>query len=256
MVDEIKTHQLSAQQASKRLGISRSTLRRWEQKGHVKSIFSPGGRRLYNVPNTLSMCEMQRESQSRHHATTMPSETSTADESIHSPAKHYIYARVSSHKQQSDLQRQVENLQYSFPNHTTITDIASGINWQRRGLKTLLEHASKGMVKSITVAHRDRLCRFAFELLEHVFKLFGAEINVVHSCATTNQMQSEQQELAEDLMAINTVFICRQQERRAAISKRLKANQTQQETQIHHQTQPAQIKEKEVDGRGEDGESE
>ena len=162
--------------------------------------------------------------------------------------QHILYARVSSLKQKPDLERQVAALQSAFPGRAVVTDIASGINWQRQGLNTLLERASKGDLGSITVAHRDRLCRFAYELLEHVFKLFSVEIHVVHAPATADDATSEQQELAEDLMAINTVFICRQQGRRAAAARRAKRKSIQ-ETSLHNQTSSHQEQETEDDAR-------
>jgi predicted site-specific integrase-resolvase len=71
----------------------------------------------------------------------------------------YIYARVSSTKQRPDLDRQCTDLQEAYPEHVLVKDIASGVNFKRRGMQTLLEQALKGMVSEIVVLHRDRLAR-------------------------------------------------------------------------------------------------
>ncbi len=68
----------------------------------------------------------------------------------------------------------------------------------------------------IVVAHRDRLCRFAFDLIEYIFRLNGTTIVVVHSCNDPSTAASAANELAQDILAINTVFICRMQGQRSA----------------------------------------
>jgi len=79
------------------------------------------------------------------------------------------------------------------------------------------------------VAHRDRLCRFAYDLLEHVFILNGTKVIVVHADDDTST--SAAQELSEDILAINTVFICRMQGRRAAENRRRRRGQQRQQEQ-------------------------
>lgn len=136
----------------------------------------------------------------------------------------YIYARVSSKKQEKDLERQVQLLRARYPSYPVITDIGSGINFKRSGLRTLLERSRRGLVKEIVLAHRDRLCRFAFDLLSYVFKLNDTQIIVVFS--ESEPSTSSLYELSEDILAINTVFICRLQGRRAAEHRKQKETST------------------------------
>ena len=96
-------------------------------------------------------------------------------------------------------------MQEKYPNHKLISDIGSGINFKRKGLRTILELSSKGMVSEVVVAYRDRLCRFAFELVEWFLQLHGVKLLVLHE----NLDSSGQSELAEDLLAIINVFNCR-----------------------------------------------
>ncbi|KAJ3249738.1 hypothetical protein HK104_007574, partial [Borealophlyctis nickersoniae] len=107
-----------------------------------------------------------------------------------------------------------------YPSHHVITDIGSGINFKRSGLRTLLERSRRGLVKEIVLALRDRLCRFAFDLLSYIFKLNDTKIIVVFS--DPEPSASSLQELSEDILAINTVFICRLQGRRAAEHRKLR----------------------------------
>jgi len=209
--------------SSKQLGVSSRTLRRWHAQGLIKAERTYSGVRLYNINHVLSS----------------PTNTFSASSSApftptEQPSK-YIYARVSSPKQRSDLERQKQHLQQLYPSHLILTDIASGINWKRPGLKTLLERSSHGLVTEVVVAHRDRLCRFAFDLIEYVLRLNGTKIVVVQSSDDTSSSASAANELAQDILAINTVFICRMQGRRSAENRQRRRNE---ETQSRSNPKP------------------
>jgi predicted site-specific integrase-resolvase len=125
----------------------------------------------------------------------------------------YIYARVSSKKQVEDLHRQVEYLQSSntkYIDYTVITDVASGINFKRKGLQTILDSCLQGIVGEIVIAHRDRLCRFGFELLQFIVERSNGKIIVIDDTIdkTTEQI------LAEDLLSIIHIYSCRKMGKR------------------------------------------
>jgi predicted site-specific integrase-resolvase len=65
------------------------------------------------------------------------------------------------------------------------------------------------------------LCRFAFELLEYIFHINGTRLLVHYQEDTTPD-----DELSNDILAINTVFICRLQGRRAAGNRRKRTGNT------------------------------
>jgi predicted site-specific integrase-resolvase len=94
------------------------------------------------------------------------------DDSIETPKKiNFLYSRVSSKKQLDDLSRQTEFLRSYRPEYASydaITDIASGINFKRRGLQTILDACLQRVIGEVVIAHRDRLCRFGFELVESI----------------------------------------------------------------------------------------
>ena len=183
-------------QATKKLGISSDTLRCWLKQGKVTAKTSPGIC-LYNI----SCIFPELTSQDADNTTTASAATK----------KGFLYARVSSVKQKEDLERQKQLLSSRFPTYELISDIRSRINFKRKGLQTLLEQSCKGLVGEIVVTHRDRLCRFAYELLKYVFSLNSTKLVVLFDDSTTDE-----HELSEDILAINTVFICRLQGRRAA----------------------------------------
>jgi len=111
---------------------------------------------------------------------------------------------VSSYKQKDDLDRQIEFMSIRFPEAEVVKDIGSDINFKRKGLKTILESAINGDKLKLVVAHKDRLCRFGFELIEWIIKRNHGEILVL-----SKSELSPQTELTQDLLTILRVFSCK-----------------------------------------------
>ena len=115
-----------------------------------------------------------------------------------------IYARVSTRKQIEHLETQIQDLQAKFPSAIVFRDCASGLNFRRKGLLSLLQQVLAGNVRVVHVAYRDRLCRFAYDLIERVFKHCGTTITV-----EAHDSSSPESELADDVLSIITVFSAR-----------------------------------------------
>ena len=115
------------------------------------------------------------------------------------------YARVSSHTQKDDLERQVELIkEYAKEKGWDIEilkDIGSGLKEDRRNFKKLLKMVMNREVSKVIVAYPDRLTRFGFKILEEFFKSYGTEIVVINKRAKTPQ-----EELIEDLITIISHF--------------------------------------------------
>jgi predicted site-specific integrase-resolvase len=136
------------------------------------------------------------------------------------PARSRIaYCRVSSKKQADDLRRQEDFYRSDYPDHELVSDIGSGINFKRRGMQTILERVMRGEVEEIVVSHRDRLCRFAFELIEFVCIKNDTKLLVLDK----TEHQSANEELADDVLSIIHVFSCREMGKRRYKSKKDKA---------------------------------
>lgn len=163
---------------SAQLSVDTHTLSQWAKNGKLQCIKTIGGHHRYILP-----ASRQEEYQK----------------------KKFIYARVSSFKQSDDLQRQIAFLQARYPNHVVVKDIGSGLNFKRKGLKTILDAAFAGNVSEIVVAHRDRLCRFGFELLKYILEKLEVSIEVL----SDQNVQEPANELATDLLSIITVFTAR-----------------------------------------------
>ncbi|NLK76114.1 MAG: IS607 family transposase, partial [Clostridiales bacterium] len=130
------------------------------------------------------------------------------------------YCRVSSNKQKDDLQRQIENMKLYLMAQgkpfEIISDIGSGINYKKKGLRELIKLITQNQVEKVVVLYKDRLLRFGFELVEYIASLYNCEIEIIDSTE-----KSEQQELVEDLVQIITVFSCKLQGKRSNKARKL-----------------------------------
>ncbi|RLG83624.1 MAG: IS607 family transposase [Thermoprotei archaeon] len=168
------------------IGISYRTFKRWVSEGRIHVVRTPTGR--IRVPYS----EVERILGEKPEV----KETRAA-----------IYARVSSNDQKSDLERQVQHLtQYcSVKGYRVIdilSDIASGLKTNRRGLLKLFNHVVNKQVDVVVITYKDRLTRFGFEHLEYFFKQYGVKIEVVYG----EELKDAYQELVDDLLAIVTSF--------------------------------------------------
>lgn len=86
---------------------------------------------------------------------------------------------------------------------------------------SILELCFQGMVGEVVVAHKDRLARFGVDLLEWLFKKTGTQLVVLdHTNCDEDQCRTSEQELAEDLLAVVTVFVAKNNGRRAQENRR------------------------------------
>ena len=97
-----------------------------------------------------------------------------------------------------------------------ISDIGSGINYNKKGLNQLIDMITNSEIERIVILYKDRLLRFGFELIENLCEKYGVEIEIIDTTEKT-----EEQELVEDMIQIVTVFSCRLQGKRANKAKKM-----------------------------------
>lgn len=189
----------SIREFSKILGVSAQTLRNWDAKGKLHPHHtSSNGYRYYSQEQLNQVMNIKP----------------NLDRLV------IGYCRVSSNKQKDDLERQIENMKMYLTAqgkpYEIITDIGSGINYNNKGLKELIQRITQNKVEKIVVLYKDRLLRFGFELVEYIASLHDCNIEVID-----NTEKTEQQELVEDLVQIITVFSCKLQGKRANKTRKL-----------------------------------
>ena len=184
---------------SKILGVSAQTLRNWDAKGKLHPHHtSSNGYRYYSQEQLNQVMNIKPK----------------LDRLV------IGYCRVSSNKQKDDLERQIENMKMYLTAqgkpYEIITDIGSGINYNNKGLKELIQRITQNKVEKVVVLYKDRLLRFGFELVEYIASLHDCNIEIIDDTEKT-----EQQELVEDLVQIITVFSCKLQGKRANKTRKL-----------------------------------
>lgn len=149
---------------------------------------------------------------------------------IKSKSECVIYARVSTKKQDiaGNLDRQVGRLtSYVLDNKMSISpiikEVASGINENRKGLKSLLSMIEKEPIDYLVVEYKDRLARFGYNYLETYCRSLGVEMLTIEQ----QKKKELNEEMVEDLITIMTSFSARLYGRRG--SKKIKKTLTELE---------------------------
>ena len=192
---------LTVQEASLYTGIGIQTIRKMADSKKISCFKTDTGHRRINRESLQRLCNLD-----------IPVETSGENQKPETSRQNYLYTRVSSRKQVDDLSRQVEYVQRpEYANYMLIQDIGSGINFKRKGLQTILDACIQNTIGEVVVAHKDRLSRFGFDLIESIIIKGGGKITLLD----VPENKSSEQELADDLLSIVHIFSCRQMGKRS-----------------------------------------
>jgi putative resolvase len=143
-------------------GVSASTLRRWEKEEKMFPYRrTKGGHRRYNLSQLMG--EEKKES------------------NPHQQQLVIGYARVSATKQRKELITQQEHLRIFAQKHgwrieRIFTDIASGMNEQRKGLQALLNTVAITRPYAVICTYEDRIARFGTKVINQFCKTFETKI--------------------------------------------------------------------------------
>jgi predicted site-specific integrase-resolvase len=150
---EKAAHYWSIGKVAQYLGVSVVTLRRWEKEGKLSS-----DNRTFGQHRRYDSYRIQQLFQK------------------HKPKAVVGYSRVSSHDQKEDLERQADTLKRHYPKAMMIKDLGSGLNFNKKGLKTLLAMILNQEIDTLVLTHKDRLLRFGSDLIFKLCKHFGTRI--------------------------------------------------------------------------------
>ena len=173
---------------AEQIGVSVETLRRWDRTGKLKAKRTPSNHRYYTEEDLWQARGLKP----------------IAEERLVK-----VYCRVSSAKQKNELANQKLSMEQfclarGYAVDEWVEEIGGGLNFKRKKFLNLIEEAISGKIETIVIAHKDRLCRFAFDLIEQLLRKRGCQIVVANA-----ESMSPQQELVEDLMAVVHCFSCR-----------------------------------------------
>jgi predicted site-specific integrase-resolvase len=172
---------VSSNEAQKYFRVCGETLRQWSESGRIEYTKTAGGHRRYKIPSS-------------------------------GKGHRYCYARVSSRKQESDLERQKRYLQKKYRDYEIISDIGSGLNFKRQGFRKILEQLFEGNIDEVVVASADRFSRFGTnDFFKWLFEYFGGKLTILEN----KKYKTPDEELSEDILEIITVFAARYHGRRS-----------------------------------------
>ena len=182
---------VSIKKASEILGVSKSTLRRWDDEGKLKPHRTgTRGHRRYDTDELNDYMGI-------------------AKQEIANDLGVAVYCRVSSADQKShgDLERQkLRLLEYCASQHYRVDyvmdEVGSGMNDKRKKLRKLMKLAREHKFNKLVIERYDRLTRFNYELLVEYFESHGVKIEFLDNVLGT----SFESDLVKDILSIIMVF--------------------------------------------------
>lgn len=152
---------------AEKLNVTVRTLQRWDNTGKLPAKRSPTNRRYYTDDQLLQFLGKPRDDR-----------------------KVVAYARVSTYGQKDDLKDQVVFIrQYANGKgiilDEVITDIGSGLNYNRRKWNQLLHDVEKGKIKTIFITYKDRFIRFGYDWFERFCNEHDTKIVVLNNPDTS-----------------------------------------------------------------------
>lgn len=195
-----KERYITIGRAANMLGLDPQTVRKMVDSQKIAGFKTPSGQRRVDKQDIRRFCN-----------NLLPDQEIRIRE-----RQNFLYTRVSTKKQLGDLSRQIEYVRRpEYSEYHVIQDVGSGINFKRKGLSAILDSCIQGTIGEIVVAHRDRLSRFGFDLIELFVSKAGGKITVLEN----NKITTSEIELAEDLMSIVHIYSCRQMGKRSYSKK-------------------------------------
>lgn len=182
--------------AAQILGTTPGTLRKWEETGELlRTRKTKGGTRYYDAASRMGP--------------------------EHQDVPTIAHARVSSHDQKDDRTRQGELLEAYCARHgwrfELISDLGSGINNGKQGLKRLLELILRRQMSRLVLIRKDRLLHVGAEMVFTLCELQGIEVVVINQ----GEHPFADDELAQDMLQLITAVSERRYGARSRQHKRL-----------------------------------
>ena len=88
-----------------------------------------------------------------------------------------------------------------YPDYEIISDIGSGLNFNRSGLNKLINYSLNREIGEVVVSYKDKLARFGIELIKRIINYSDGKLIILNSYDN-----SPQEELTKDLVLMMNVF--------------------------------------------------
>jgi putative resolvase len=176
---------MKAKEVMKLLNISRATLFNYTRDGKIKVIKLDNGYYDYNEDSVFKIIKK--------------------DSRIN-----VIYSRVSTYKQKTDLENQINKINTycqnnNIPINKTYSDIHSGLELDRIGFNHLMDDVINLKIKNIYITHKDRLTRLSFKTVQYLFSKYGANIVIITNNKQSSNITNDN-EIFEELISLMHIF--------------------------------------------------
>lgn len=179
---------VSINKLSKELDIHPQTLRTWANTGRITAYITAGKHRRFNIEEVKQQVFNFKDYGFKGEKTTI------------------LYSRVSTADQKKQLAVQSEKLELFASakgwKYELLEDTGSGLNYNRKNFKKLMNMIFEGKVERVVVNYKDRLLRYGNEMFEAICLNNNVKIEVINN----TEEKTFEQELTEDLISIITVF--------------------------------------------------
>jgi predicted site-specific integrase-resolvase len=164
-------------------------LQQWDRKGKLKANRTKTNRRYYTIQQLNEFLNIKQQ--------------------VKINQKIIAYCRVSSNNQKNDLKNQRKIIEQfctasGLANVEFIEEIGGGLNFKRKHFYQIIQDIVSRKISKLILAHKDRFCRFGFDLIEQLCSDYGCELVLIN-----NQSLSPEQEMVQDLMTIVHCFSSR-----------------------------------------------
>jgi predicted site-specific integrase-resolvase len=198
-------------QFAKKVSVSVKTLQKWDRIGVLPAKRTITNRRYYTDEDLAAALRLPRVQKERQTV---------------------AYCRVSIQAQKPDLLNQRAVLeqwckQQRISVDEWIMEVGGGLNFERMQFLRVVDAIIDGEVERVVLAHQDRLARFGYQLLVHLYRTHACELLVMNT-----EKLSPKQELVQDLITITHCFSSRLyglRNYRKALEKALKDDQSAQD---------------------------
>ena len=172
-------------EAEKILKVNRATIYRYVKTGKLRVTQISEHRYNYNDDDVFKLAGLTEE------------------------RKAVIYARVSTVKQQKDLENQISTIrQYAnsigYKIDKVYSDIASGMSYDRDEFKSLLSDVLSFKIKTIVISNKDRFSRISFNMWKELFESYNCNIIVMND--DIDNSESAEKEIFEDIISLIHCF--------------------------------------------------
>jgi putative resolvase len=178
---------LIIKQVSEILGVTKKTLRIWDNDGKLVSVKTVGGHRRYKEDDVNKYIGEYVEININNVLT---------------------YSRVSSHEQKTkgDLDRQSQKIseycaKKKYKVEYIIKDVGSGLSDTRSGFVKMVDLVIKRKINKVIIENKDRLTRFQFNLIKVFFNSYDVEIECIENVNISNE-----EEFVNDIMMLMASF--------------------------------------------------